>query len=52
MAMLRAAFAVTICLSPGFTAAQEIRWHNDYAAAREEARQANKPILLEFRCSP
>ena len=32
--------------------AQQIHWHNDYAAAREEARKTGKPIFLAFRCAP
>ena len=28
------------------------RWYNDFAAAREAARKADKPIFLVFRCEP
>jgi hypothetical protein len=27
-------------------------WHNDYAAARAEAKRTGKPIFLVFRCEP
>lgn len=27
-------------------------WHDDYAAARAEARRTHRPIMLVFRCEP
>jgi hypothetical protein len=32
--------------------AQEIRWHDNYPAAMEEATRTNKPLLVSFRCVP
>lgn len=32
--------------------AKEFGWHNDYAAAKAEARRTGKPLLLVFRCEP
>lgn len=32
--------------------AQEIRWHENYSEAMEEARRTNKPLLVSFRCVP
>jgi hypothetical protein len=29
---------------------QFINWRTDYRAALQEARQAQKPVFLEFRC--
>jgi hypothetical protein len=46
------AFAAVLLGASSLAKAQEIHWHTDYRSAREEARKANKPILLEFRCSP
>lgn len=41
-----------MCLGMPAAVAQDIHWHTDYKAALEEARAANKPILLAFRCAP
>ena len=46
------AFAVVLLGASFQTAAQDIHWHTDYQTALEEARKANKPILLAFRCAP
>lgn len=32
--------------------AQDIRWHDNYDAAMEEATRTNKPLLVSFRCVP
>jgi hypothetical protein len=32
--------------------ARENGWLNNYQTAREEARKADKPIMLVFRCVP
>lgn len=34
--------------SPAPAAAQEVRWRNDYAAARKEATASGRPLLLDF----
>ena len=47
-----AAFAVVILGASSLVMAQEIQWHTDYETARAEARKANKPMLIEFRCAP
>jgi hypothetical protein len=42
-----------ILLLPAALPAQEkLRWHDNYAAARAEARKTGKPLLVEFRCAP
>ncbi len=43
--------AVWLCAN-ATAAAQDIHWHTDYRAAREEARATGKPIFLAFRCAP
>jgi thioredoxin-related protein len=41
--------AVVFLVLTGCTApAQEIRWRHDYAAARREANETGKPLLLDF----
>jgi len=46
------AFAAVMLGVSAASSAQDIHWHTDYQSALEEARAANKPILLAFRCAP
>jgi hypothetical protein len=46
------AFAVALLGVSSQAIAQDIHWHTEYQTALEEARKANKPILLAFRCAP
>jgi len=31
---------------------ERLKWHDSYAAARQEAEATGKPIFVEFRCAP
>lgn len=43
--------AVTLAAVPAPTSAQDgIRWHTDFAAARQVAAEQGRPLLLLFRC--
>jgi hypothetical protein len=46
-------FATTILLSTGAWAqAEDMKWHTEYQAALQEARESGKPLLVAFRCIP
>ncbi len=38
--------------TPASKIAPQKGWHTSLEAARAEARKANKPIMLVFRCDP
>lgn len=48
--MTRAYLWVVACLvvSNGLATAQDVKWRNDYAAARAEATETGRPLLLDF----
>lgn len=50
--LLFPAFAALVMLGSAGAGAQEIRWHDSYQAATEEAVRTNKPLLVSFRCVP
>lgn len=39
---------VTIPLITASASAQEVKWYHDYAAARKEAAETGRPLLLDF----
>lgn len=43
-----ALLGATVCLMPAAAAAQEVQWRHDYATARREAQQTNRPMVLDF----
>lgn len=40
--------AVVFVISAGQSHAQEVKWRDDYAAARREASETGKPLLFDF----
>ena len=43
--------AFALLLAPlAFSEEQSIDWQSDYHQALKEAKAANKPVFLEFRC--
>src|SRR5579862_3333582 len=47
---LIAALGMTIIPSPSLFA-QEVQWRHDYTAARREAEETSRPLLLDFGTS-
>jgi hypothetical protein len=41
---------LSLCALPAHADDQSITWRGDYRAALQEAKAANKPLLVEFRC--
>lgn len=39
---------LAMAVSAGSAVAQEVSWRNDYAQARKEAEEKNRPLLLDF----
>jgi thioredoxin-like negative regulator of GroEL len=39
---------IVLVMTGGSGSAQEVRWRNDYAAARREATETGRPLLLDF----
>lgn len=37
-----------LALAPGAASAQDVKWRHDYAAARKEATETGRPLLLDF----
>lgn len=45
---LAIATGISLCLMPTRALAQEVAWRHDYAAARKEATETGRPLLLDF----
>ncbi len=45
---LAGALLLACCLYPSAARAQEVEWRQDYAAARKEATEKGRPLLLDF----
>jgi hypothetical protein len=49
--MLLAGFLAALSVSISFAADDDgLQWFGDYKQALREAKQSNKPLLVEFRC--
>lgn len=46
--LIAALSIVLMCRSADSAAGQEVKWRNDYAAARKEATETGRPLLLDF----
>ena len=52
VALLMTLAGSAMAQSPSMKLAAQKGWLDDYAAARNRARQTGKPMLVVFRCDP